>query len=303
MEFIHPMKIMKTSPTERGDRIEVVLKASSEAEDSQGEIILKSAYADKNMRNDFQNTGYYDYNHVTDIIEHKMKSMKAAELNALLLEKEKAIIGFPDKSNLAIGMKDEFPTSFKLPSDGIYSYGYLIPSNEYVKEMFPKMKAGFPYGASISGQCAKEDMVGNKITKLKLRKIAIAPVDDVINKDTTVFLKSKNIVLLRNLQKSLTDNYESDYGYGMHDEATEEDRFARLEKKITLLEKVVMGNPELQDQYLDQVMEDIRIKIDSEQLQLGYSPIKDALVKIWCMDEPNADYIANQFLINYRDRM
>jgi len=300
VNFYHPMQIVKANPTERGDRIEVLLRASSEQEDSQGETILKSAYADTGMRTNFQQKGYYDYNHLTDILEGQMREASGKELNDLLLKKEKAIIGFPDRSELAIGLGHEFPTSFKTQADGVYSYGYLVPSNDFVKEMIPKMKAGFAYGASVSGTCTKSDMVGSKITRLNLRKIAIAPLNDVINQDTVVFLKSK-MVMLRNVIKSFTDMPLSEYSKSMHSEITEEDRLEKIERKLSLLEKIIMANPETQDAYLDEVLSDIRSKIDSEQIQLGYSPVKDALMSLWCMNDHDADYTANQFLLNYKD--
>jgi len=303
VNFYHPMQILKSTPTERGDRIEVLLRASSEKEDSQGETILKTAYGDKRMRNDFASKGFYDYNHSTDIIENLMLKASGKELNDLMLQRERAIVGYPSKE-FAIGMKDEFPTHLfpkgQPVEDGIYSHGFLFAGNEFVKEMLPKMKAGFPYGASVSGTCSKSDMVGNKITKLNLKKIAIAPLNDVINDDTTVFLKSK-MVLLRDVRKSMEfpDKAGGVYGSGMHSEIEEEGRIARLEKKIVLLEKIVMSNPEFQDQYIEGILRDIKSKIDSEEMAMGYSPIKQALMDIWCMDEETSDHMANQVLINY----
>jgi hypothetical protein len=296
INFYHPMQILKSSPTERGDRIEVLLKASSEKEDSQGETILKTAYADQKMRSDFANKGYYDYNHTTDIIESLMLKASGKELNDLMLQRERGIIGYPSKE-FAIGLKDEFPTHIfpkgQPITDGIYSHGYLFANNEFVKEMIPKMKAGFPYGASVSGNCSKSDMVGNKITRLNLKKIAIAPLNDVINDDTTVFLKSK-MVLLRDIRKSIEfpDNDELEYNNAM--------QLEKLEKKVSFLEKVILTNPTMQDQYLEMVLRDIKEKIESEQMEMGYSPIKQALMDVWCMDEDTSDYMANQVLLNFR---
>jgi hypothetical protein len=303
VNFYHPMQIMKSSPTERGDRVEVLLRASSEKEDSQGETILKTAYADHRMRSDFANKGYYDYNHATDIIESLMLKANGKELNDLMLQRERGTIGYPSKE-FAIGLKDEFPNHLfpkgSNPPDGIYSHGYLFSGNDFVKEMIPKMRSGFPYGASVSGTCSKSDMVGNKITRLNLKKIAIAPLNDVINDDTTVFLKSK-MVLLRNIRKSMEfpDNQGLDYDLGMHDERLEEARFQKIEKKLAFMEKIIMANPEFQDQYLEMILKDIKGKIDSQEMELGYSPVKQALMDVWCMDAETSDYMANQVLINY----
>lgn len=75
--FLHPFQILKANPEERSGAIKILVKASTEEEDKQGEIILKSAYQDPLMRKEFLNEGYFDYNHLTDIIDKEISLLKS----------------------------------------------------------------------------------------------------------------------------------------------------------------------------------------------------------------------------------
>lgn len=204
VSFTHPFRILKTNTERTDNRVEVILKASAENEDTQGETILKSAFADASMRRNFAKVGVYDYNHLSDIYEIKMLGAKGKELLDFQLLKEQSIIGYPEREpQLALGLKDEFPTSFGLTEDGVYSYGFIIPEKEIAKEVIKGIKAGMPYGASVSGVAKKEDVQNNTIKRITLRKIAIAPIGDVINQETFVTLAKSKLVELRNVVKSL----------------------------------------------------------------------------------------------------
>lgn len=135
--FLHPFQILKASPEDRTGAIKILVKASSERRDKQGEVILKSAYADMNMRSQFTSQGYFDYNHLTDLIDKEIRDLKkegtltGTVLVALQDAKTKAIIGGPEQ----IGLKDDFPTSLGIKEDGLYIQGRLIPGNSFAEEI------------------------------------------------------------------------------------------------------------------------------------------------------------------------
>ncbi|PJZ89548.1 hypothetical protein [Leptospira levettii] len=205
--FHHPVQILKATPEERTNRIKVLLKASTDGEDSQGEVILKSAFADNSMRSNFLKVGYFDWNHITDILDAKCRDVAPAEITEIQLAKAKAIIGRPE----AIGFKDEFPASLGIKDDGLYCSGYLVGENEFAQEIRKGLEAGVPYGASISGWARKEDKIGNTIKKIQLRKIAIQPLMESINQDTAIRLMKSQFPSLTTLVKKGFDSTEPNF--------------------------------------------------------------------------------------------
>lgn len=195
MNFHHPLAILKATPEERTGRIKIFLRASSDKEDSVGEVVLKSAFADGAMRNEFIRTGYFDWNHLTDIIDIKCRDAHPSDLTNLQIAKAKAIIGKPE----AIGFKDDFPRSMGITEEGLFCSGYLIAENEFSVEIRKGLEAGVPYGASISGYARREDKIGNTIKKIQLRKIAIQPLQESVNQDTAVSLMKSSFPSLTNL--------------------------------------------------------------------------------------------------------
>jgi hypothetical protein len=288
ISFRHPFQILKTN-TERTDRVEVLLKASAENEDTQGETILKSAFADSNMRNNFAKIGVYDYNHLSDIYEIKMMSAIGKELLEFQLLKEQSIIGYPErKTELALGLKDEFPTSFGLTEEGVYSYGYIIPDKEISKEVIKGIKAGMPYGASVSGVARKEDVHNNTIKKITLRKIAIAPLGDVINQDTFVSLAKSKMVELNHIVKSLNGLDELS-SRQLNQLSMEND--SKLESKLDAILKVLYKSDLTRRDFLEVISEEIEENLQKSYIRdpLGLS---DYLVSKYSIPSSVADKIA-----------
>lgn len=189
--FLHPFNILKASPEERTGAIKILVKASSEREDRQGEIILKSAYADKEMQEAFKTQGYFDYNHLTDHIDKEIRDLKSngnltgSKLVELQKAKTEAIIGSPTQ----IGFKDDFASNLGIKEDGLYILGSLFPGNKFAEEIRKGLQAGFNgWGASVSGFARPQDYSGKTIRKILLKKCAIAPLQEVINPDTSVQL-------------------------------------------------------------------------------------------------------------------
>jgi len=289
INFRHPFHILKAN-TERTDRVEVLLKASAENEDTQGETILKSAFADTNMRSNFAKIGVYDYNHLSDIYEIKMHSAIGKELLEFQLLKEQSIIGYPERNELAIGLKDEFPTSFGLKEEGVYSYGYIIPEKEIAKEVIKGIKAGMPYGASVSGLARKEDVQNNTIKKITLRKIAIAPLGDVINQETFVNLAKSKMVELRNVVKSLSQIPEI---IGEQREfVTIGNQFnSGIEKKLDTILKVLYKSDITRREFLEVISDEIEEKLTKSYMNNPVG-LSDYLSSFYSIPTEIADKIA-----------
>lgn len=197
-EFIHPCQILKAEPIEEG-RVKIRIKASDESEDRVGEKVLKSAFADPSMQSNFVKDGYYDFNHLTDILDSKLAQASGSELVEIQKSRTDAIIGYPE--------------TLELQDDGVYSEGYLFAGNPFVERIRKSLSAGFKgWGASICGYTEKSNIRGKTITKINLRKIAIQPLQESINPNTSVqLLKSKGVVLLSDIDfsedpESFTDN-------------------------------------------------------------------------------------------------
>lgn len=274
-QFLHPFQICKATPEDRTGAIKILVRASSEQEDRQGEIILKSAYADPAMRADFTKTGYLDYNHLTDHIDREIREKKkSGELTSSLLvdlqkAKASAIIGAPEQ----IGLKDDFPAHYGLQNDGVYILGRLFPRNAFAEEIRKGLEAGFQgWGASVSGFARPEDLQGKTIKKIFLRKCALAPLAEVINPDTSVQL-IKGAIMLRDLEKSLIDGTLS----AAEVLDIENDRIARLETKVNFLSRLIQFSPNLQDQYLDLIFSDISIRVKNGNMDLRSSTIRNLL--------------------------
>lgn len=298
--FYQPMTIMKATPSGNGQRVEVILKASAENEDTAGETILKTAFADSTMRENFSKFGIYDYNHLSDICEAKMKGASGKELVELQLQKERSIIGYPNRSALAIGRRDEFPTSFNLKEDGIYSHGYIMPEKEFGAEVIKGLAAGMPYGASVSGTAAKNDIVGGKIQKINLRKIAIAPLGEVINQETYVNLWKTKLVKLENVVKSLNDMPEEIDTGEVKDEVREHMKYNDIYQKLHFIMEVLSECPSTSKVFYTKLFNEIDEKIRTGKIELNHSPIKNYLLEMYCNgDRLAADRIATTIIQAY----
>ncbi|TGL58625.1 hypothetical protein [Leptospira jelokensis] len=272
--FVHQFSIVKAQPEERSGSIKCLIKASSEKEDRVGEIILKSAYADSQMRNNFLKEGYLDYNHITDFIDKEIAETKPSVDRLATLQKSKleAIIGYPE----AVGTKDEFPNELGIKDDGFYILGRLIPGNHFVEEIRKGLQSGWKgYGASVSGTAFAKDFDGNKLKRITLKKCAIQPLQESVNGDTHVTLLKSNLVLLRDIQKSFADGTSPVPSQMTSGENELYSKIHALEMKLNGFMNLLSHHPEFADKFLETIYSDILSQILNGGMSLKSSSLRD----------------------------
>lgn len=295
MEFTHPFTVIKANFSQREGKTDILIKASSETRDRQGETILKSAYIDKGMQQEFLSDNYIDWNHLTDYYEALLPNAKPQDINNLMIEKEKAIIGRATQ----IGFKDDFASELGLEPDKLYARGYLINDNGYVQQMLPKLKAGFDaYAASVMGHVDKAHKSNGIISHVKLKKIAIAPRMDVMNPDTSVTLvKGKTIQSLTKILKGFTDRNLPVNNIDMHeDEAIDNQILSQvqmLQRKVDLL----FTNMQNQPDYYSGMIGDLTEQIESRVLPVTYEAIKQILMEKYCCSDEEAAVMAQKYIV------
>ncbi|EIE01493.1 hypothetical protein [Leptospira licerasiae] len=293
--FLHPFHILKATPEERTGAIRILIRASSEKEDRQGEIILKSAYDDPSMRAQFKAQGYLDYNHLTDLIDKEIREKKpnAVELVELQKAKSAAIIGSPEE----IGTKSDFPSSLGIKEEGLYIVGRLFPGNSFVEEIRKGLQAGFNgWGASVSGFASPNDVDKNRIKRIQLRKCAIAPLQEVINPDTSVQLL-KGAVMLRDLHKSVLENSNLEYE-NEREKEVEDSRISELERKIVGLSRLIYSVPSIQDQTLNQILTDVESLTETGSMDLRTSAIRNYLRDTYGFDNSDLESLSDAIFLN-----
>lgn len=294
-EFTHPFEVMKASFSQREGKTDILIKASSEMRDRQGETILKSAYLDKAMQSEFLSDNYIDWNHLTDYYDALLPNAKPEQINQLMIEKEKAIIGRATQ----IGFKDDFPSEMSLEPDKLYCRGYLINDNGYVQQMLPKLKAGFDaYAASVMGHVDKAHKSNGVISRVKLKKIALAPRMDVMNPDTSVTLvKGKTIQSLTKILKGFTDrNFPANNIDMEADLAVDNEILSKVEmlqRKVDLL----YGHLTSQPDFYTNMVGDLTEQIESRVLPVTYEAIKQILMEKYCCSEMEAADMAQKYIV------
>ena len=287
-DFIHNMNIVKAFPEERTGAARILIRASSEKEDRVGEVILKSAFADPSMRNDFIETGYLDYNHLTDIIDKEIQETKpkGVELANLQKEKAKAIIGYPEK----VGNRDDFPSEYGIKDDGFYIEGRLIPDNEYAETIKSALASGMTgWGASVSGTASKSDFVGNRLHRIHLKKCAIQPLMESINPDTSVHLLKSSLTQLNNIRKSM---------FEIEDPViAESDEHSRLKREYDNLIQIISEDEDISAILLDKIFTDIRNRVTNGSMELKSSVIKDFLFRNYGFLNETTEGLADTVLI------
>ncbi|ULH30860.1 hypothetical protein [Leptospira weilii] len=278
-QFLHPFHIMKATPEDRTGAIKILVKASSEREDRQGEVILKSAYADLSMRSEFTSQGYFDFNHLTDHIDKEIRDLKkegkltGSVLVDLQKSKAEAIIGAPEQ----IGLKEDFPAHYGIKDDGLYILGRLFPGNKFAEEIRKGLQAGFQgWGASVSGFARPQDYQGKTIRKILLRKCAIAPLQEVINPDTSVQL-IKGAIFLRDIEKSILEGVSDPTDLSTNLESFELERLRRIERKLDFLTKLFQSDPEAQDRFVELIISDISDRVRNQGMELRSALIRSVL--------------------------
>ncbi|EMO54752.1 hypothetical protein [Leptospira noguchii] len=284
--FLHPFQILKANPEERSGAIKILVKASTEEEDKQGEIILKSAYQDPLMRKEFLNEGYFDYNHLTDIIDKEISLLKsqnqmiASRLVELQKSKVIAIIGGAEQ----IGYKDDFPTYLQIKDEGLYILGNLFPENTFVEEIRKGLQAGFHgWGASVSGYARPIDKQGNKIRKIKLKKCAIAPLQEVYNPNTSVQLL-KGAVFLKDLEKETSPKIEELENQLQKPNEEIEERILKMERKLQFFTKIIELDPNIQERFLKTIFSDISSRFKNKEKNFGSIVLKSILSEEYLLE-------------------
>jgi hypothetical protein len=295
-EFIHDFSIMKAFPMPRGNGIRILIKASTEKEDRVGEVILKSAYADTQMRSNFLDEGYLDYNHLTDIIDKEIinsgGNISPERLTELQKSKIQAIIGYPQ----AVGTRDEFPSEYKLVDDGFYILGSLIPGNVYAEEIRKGLEAGFAgWGASVSGKAHRSDFDGNTLKRIHLRKCAIQPKSDSINNDTAVTLMKSNILMLKDVQKSFLASQDSSF---VEESNIEDLSFLRkLQVKYNALYDFVSNDPIASQRYMEKIFSDIVSRVISKEMSVKTISIRDWISSQYGLEGDLLEEMTDTFFI------
>lgn len=274
MKFVQPCQLMKAEPMSNG-AVKIKLKISSETLDKQNDIVLKSAFAKEETKTNFIKQGLYDYNHLSDILEAKCHTAQASELVELQLQKSRAIIGAPNADHTGLYVTEE----------GAFSEGLLIPENEFVKEIIKGIKAGVPYGASISGFTMKSAN-SNVIDNVFLRKVAIQPLQESINTETYAQLaKSQIYSLTKILKGEIMDELIQPVIKSDPD---------LLSKKVNLMYAWFSNQPEIQDMIANEIMDKFKNKI----LPVEYQAICKHLCSEYAMDDSTASTLSNGILIN-----
>lgn len=295
--FIHEFTIMKAFPMPRGNGIRILIKASTEKEDRAGEIILKSAYLDPQMRSNFLDEGYLDYNHLTDIVDNEILNSNGniapERLTELQKAKVQAIIGYPQ----AVGTRDEFPSEYKLTDDGFYILGSLIPGNVYAEEIRKGLEAGFNgWGASVSGKALRSDFDGNKLRRIHLRKCAIQPRGESINNDTSVMLMKSNLVKISSLQ----DVHKS---FLIDQDSTEQlngeplPLLSDFQTKYNALYSFILNDPIVSEHFLEKIFSDILQCVKNNTMPIKSLAIRDIISSKYGIENELLEDMTDTFFI------
>ncbi|MEQ9363403.1 MAG: hypothetical protein RIF32_04125 [Leptospirales bacterium] len=304
LQFLHPAQLvpLAKSDVDRMGRKPVMLRASSEAEDRQGETVLKSCFADaKPMLRQFEKSGYWDWNHETDIYEREIREIilnkgTAAEIAQLQAKKHEAIIGQP----LQCGMRDDFPVEDGLKDEGFYCKGFLYDDNAHAQTITRNLESGATiYGASISAHAPRSAIEGGRIKSLTLRKIAIQPRLDSVNQDTWV--KLTKATLLSDAATIEKADYASDAPVDGHYEYIREHLgelhmyVRRIESRQLAHSRLILSIPKVQDAIADEISRAIKAK----ELRLGSEEIRRYLSDAYDFAPSHASDLADYILIKY----
>lgn len=181
--FLKSGTIEDVNPNHSEDKIQVLIKASTEAIDKEGDRFLKSAWQNDEDISFFKSKGYVDWNHLSEIL--KANSLENPEAVAKSeLARLKAVIGYPDPDK-----------SLYWDGDALYCNAILDKKNEYVKSMLSLMNSGFDrFEASVAGAAFKPSDDTTKkygpktYDRARITHIAICPSNEAMNPETKVTL-------------------------------------------------------------------------------------------------------------------
>ncbi len=274
MLFHQACEIVKAEPQK--DSLRVIIRASTDTKDRQDEVVLKSAFSQPEMIRQFGREGYYDYNHLTDLYDQHMRKAGPAEWAEIQLQKTKAIIGYPDQSQ-----------PIEVRSDGVYSVGYLIPGNEFVKEIRKGLESGWGgWGASISGTAHSSNVENGKIKAITLRKIAICPLQEAINPDTSVSL-AKSFALTDVLQGRVEKS-------SLVEDVIPQTLADVDSRRLRILWDAYMNS----DRFIDLVASELVAAINAGLLRIEFDEIANFLGQRFAIDPADARDVSNKILRN-----
>lgn len=269
---------------EVGNRLKVFIKFNSEIRDREGDLFLKSAWMNDEDSAEFAEKGYYDYNHGSSMKPNK--SMTPAQIIESELFRLKSIIGKPDPDPKKAVYWSEV-------ENGPMSEGYLDGENEFVKQIKSLTKAGYVFEASAAGgvYAPSEETVskfGERTwDRAKIQHIAICPLQEAINSETYVMLKSAIAEQL---------------GINMNKELQKPEQSVSAPAPVTVIQKpsavqeFVLSSPD----FAKHVFEGIVGEIRKGSLPLRYEPIKEYLL-MREIPESDAQECAESVIAKYKN--
>lgn len=257
---------------------EIIIRASTDKLDRQGEIVLKSAFNDQSMQTEFRKEGFYDYNHITDSIESEIKKASGSELVNLHESRLEGIVGYPNRNDSGLYTKQ----------DGVYSEGKLLSKTKFGSKIIEFLRSGFgSVGASISGFVNDEDIKDGKIFKVHLRKIALQPTIDSINNET--FAKFKSVY-----GGIITPNMGTDeVSKVIEDSNHEQEEMERLEEilcKVDFLYDFITNS----DLFKNQLAKDIQFNFANANRQIDPNELIQFLTEMWKLPNSLSNDILSQ---------
>lgn len=246
---------------EVGNRLKVFIKFNSEIRDRENDLFLKSAWTNEEDAAEFAEKGYYDYNHISVLKPNA--SMTPAQIAESELQRLKALIGKPDPD-------PKRAVYWSNVENGPMSEGYLDGENEYVKQIKSLSKAGYVFEASAAGgvYAPSQDTVsqyGEKTwDRARIQHIAICPLQEAINPETFVLLKSsiaQGMGIIMNVKEEPA---------AVQAGAVIPEQTAVIQKP-TAIQEFILSSPE----FAKHVGTGIVSEIQKGSLQLSYEPIKE----------------------------
>lgn len=249
---------------EVGNRLKVFIKFNSEIRDREGDLFLKSAWLNDEDAAEFAEKGYYDYNHGSSMKPNS--SMTPAQIIESELFRLKSIIGKPDPD-------PKKAVYWSQVENGPVSEGFLDGENEFVRQIKSLMKAGYVFEASAAGgvyEPSQETVsqYGDKTwDRAKIQHIAICPLQEAINSDTYVLLKSAIAEKLGINMNIKTEEQKPETAVSLSVPVQQI-------QKPSAIQEFVLSSPE----FAKHVFEGIVGEIRKGSLPLRYEPIKEYLL-------------------------
>lgn len=168
--FVHDVELVEVTKTTDSNRLEVLIKATTDAVDRDRERFLVTAWTHPDDLAYFYTKGRVDYNH-------------QSRLGKTESERQRAIIGEPK------------PGESYTEDGAFFCPAFLYPENTYVRDLVPALKANSTrFGASVGGgafppaEITKSRYGPGVFDRAILDHIAICPLHEARNDETMVTL-------------------------------------------------------------------------------------------------------------------